>query len=331
MVVDSLETTALEFFSNVGVVEDSGYRTVEVLLDDPVQEFFEGHDHLVLTFSSEVARENPAAQLLSFGSPLLQSMTDASLALGEAAHLYLSGLSLSTGRTLEKVQQHARIPGRVLSVGQEEPYLYHHGLFRFKVSLAAESQEEAFYDLAVDLHSGWTSTKLDEATLRLHASNEPEVFPETRVALELQDAYTRGLGEVEKAIVDWVNNREFSLGNLARTEKAQVAQHYDAMVRRLEASKTRKSANLERIDDRVRSTLADREKRLEDVERKYRLDVEISRVQLAVVSYPKVSLPLLVQQGKEETLAVAAWDSLVHDGYCYFPKRPGSDAAGAAS
>lgn len=112
--VSSLEDVALRFFNHVGVVEPAGYRTVEVLLDDAMRGYFDGRDHLVITFSTEVARENPEAQVLSYGSPLLESMTEASLALGDAAHLYLNGFNLSKGRTLEKVRSTPAFPGTFL-------------------------------------------------------------------------------------------------------------------------------------------------------------------------------------------------------------------------
>ncbi len=320
--VSSLEHTALRFFNKVGLVEPTGYRTIEVLLQDSVQSYFDGQDYLLLTFSSEVARENPEAQLLSYGSPLLDSMTEASLALGDAAHIYLNGLHLSRGRTLEKVRQHVRIPGHVLEVGKEQPYLYHHALFRFKVSLVADIQEEAFYDVAVDLHSGWTTMKLEESMLHLYGSQEPEVFPETNVELGLDDACSSALDELRKEIAPLVQTKELALASEARSEKIQVAQHYQSMVERLEAGRSRKGANLERIEDRIRSTMLDRGKRLEDVDRKYRLGVEVSLVQLAVVSYPKIAVPLRVQQGKDQTLGLAAWDSLIHSGYFHILSQP---------
>ena len=90
----------------------------------------------------------------------------------------------------------------------------------------------------------------------------------------------------------------------------------------LKTSKDRKGANLDRIEDKIRSTTLDREMRLEDVERKYRLGVEVALVQLAVVSYPKVIVPVRLEQGKDQKLGVAVWDPLVHQGYFYALSLP---------
>ena len=92
-------------------------------------------------------------------------------------------------------------------------------------------------------------------------------------------------------------------------------QHHQSTVENLEASKGRRGANLERIADKIQSTMLDQKRRLEDVERKYRLGIEVTLVQMAVVSYPKLVVPLRLQQGKDQRLGVAVWDPLVHQGY----------------
>lgn len=311
----SLDSLAMRFFGSVGLVEPAGYRIVEVLLDDSVRPYFGGRDYMVFTTSAEVARENPEAQLLAHGSPLLEAMAEASLALGYAAHFYLNGLNLTRGRTLEKVRQDAPDMGYVLEIGDEEPYLYHHVAFRFKVSLVADGREEAFHDVAVDLHSGWATTKLEDALLRLYGSQEPMLLPETHVELGLNEACGKAMEEVRRAIAPWAQARQLSLRLAAHDEQAQVSQHYQAIVERLEEGKSRKGTNLERIEEKIRSTLADRERRLEDVERKHSLGIEAALVQLAIVSYPKVAVPLLVQQGRAKLPGMAVWDPLVRQGY----------------
>ncbi len=94
-----------------------------------------------------------------------------------------------------------------------------------------------------------------------------------------------------------------------------MVQHYEAMVARLEVGKTRKSADPERIDAKVRATRSDQELRLRDLEKRYQLSLEIDLTQLALVSYLKATVPLRLQQGKQVRLGVAVWDSLTHEGY----------------
>jgi hypothetical protein len=316
-VSNRLDDLAQRFFSTVGLVEPTGYQVTEVLLDDGVKQHFGGRDYLRFTSSVEVAREDGQVEVLAYGSALLESLTEAALAQGYAGQFYLRGLNLTTGRTLEKVRRQTRIPGRIVEAGPEEAFLHHHSAFRFKVALVADSREESFDDVVVDLHSGWATTKLEKAALHLYGSQEPEVFPETPVVSTLGEACSRALEVRQGAIASRVQAKQMSLHTAASEEKGLTINHYQTIIQRLEAGKGRKGANVERIDDKIRGTLLDQDRRLEDLERKYRLGVEVTLVQLAIVSYPKVVVPLLLQQGKDQRPGMAVWDPLIHEGYFY--------------
>ena len=311
-----LDDLARRFFEGVGVVDTVGYRITEVLLGDGVRDYFGGRDYLRFSSSVDVAREHPDVEVLAYGSSLLQALTDAALASGAATHFYLKGLHVTSGRTLQKVAQHARIPGHILATGQEKAFLHHHSAFRFKVALVADGREEALHDVAVDLHSGWT-TRWDWSALELHASTDADFYPETPVLLSLTEACERALVAAQRDFAPAVQAKQLALRSATSQEKAQGEAHYQAIIERLEAGKVRKGANLDRIEDKVRSALLDKQHRLQDVERRYQLGVEVTLAQLAIVSYPKLTVPLLLLQGKEKRTAVAVWDPLVHQGYCY--------------
>jgi hypothetical protein len=329
-VSERLDDLARTFFATVGLVESGGYQVTEVLLHDRVREHFGGRDYLRFTPSREVAREDAQAEVLTFGSTLLEAMTRAAVALGQTGHFYLEGVNLTTGRTLEKVRQHTRIPGHVLEAGVEEPYLHHHAVFRFKVALVAEAREESFENVAVDLHSGWVTTALEKAALEVHGPPKSEVLPETAVVLTLSDACRLALEARRGAIASRVRERQLSLRPAATEERSQITDHYQTIIWRLEAAKTRKGANRGRIDDKIRAAALDQQRRLQDLDRKYQVSVEVSLVQMAVVSYPKVAVPLMVQQGKELRPGMAVWDPLVHEGYFHF-LRLDSESRGTES
>jgi hypothetical protein len=69
------------------------------------------------------------------------------------------------------------------------------------------------------------------------------------------------------------------------------------------------------LDARVRATRADLELCLHDLEKRYRLGMEIKLIQLALLSYLKAVVPLRLQQGKEIRSGMAIWDSLTRQGY----------------
>lgn len=312
---EGLEGLSARFFGTVGLVAPAGYHTLEVLLEEDIRSRFGGRDHLLLAFSPDAAKENPDSELLTYGSPLLDTIVDVASARGNTAHLYLRDLRASTGRTLEKVKSHTRLPGHIVEVGEEQGFLYHHALFRFKVSLIGNEREEVFHDVAVDLHTGWAAPGPGEQILRFYASSEPMVCREIRASLSLSDACMIALERLKRTLETQVKAHEDDLKASCRIEMKQVAEHYHAIVARLEAGKARKGTNIDRLDDKIRATQEDRERRLKDVDKRYQLRMELALTQVSLVSYLKTTVPVRLQQGKETKLGLAIWDSLVHEGY----------------
>lgn len=312
---ENLESLARRFLSTVGVAEPAGYRTIEVLLDERVQPFFGGREHLRLAFSPEAAREHPEAELVTYGSSFLDTMAEIAILEGNALHLRLNGLSPTTGRTLEKVRAQARLPGHLLEAGDERILQFHHAFFRFKISLTGEEREELFQDVAVDLHTGWTTARMDAQTLRLCSSGETVTRKELGLRLSLRQAYLAASRKLEEEMAPQAKAYEEDLKVALQADQRQVTEHYETLIARMEAGKTHKGADPERLEAKIQATRADLQLRLQDLEKRYRLGWEINLMQLALVSYPKAAVLLRLQQGKEIKAGVAIWDSLIRQGY----------------
>lgn len=312
---DPLEALVTRFFSSAGLVEPAGYRTIAVLLDGAAQPYFGGREYLTLAFSPETAREHPDAELVTYGSPLLDTVAEVAGDRGDLAHFYLNALHPSTGRTLEKVRAHARLSGHLLEAGKEQILLFHHALFRFKVSLVGEEREEFFRDVAVDLHTGWATFRLGESLLQLYGAGEATACPELKLQFGLEQALHTAVERLQNDIAPLARGHEERLRAACLSEQKQTKEHYQAMVARLEAGKSRKGADPDRIDAKVRATRADEARRLQDLECRFQLSQEVTLSQLALVSYPKATVPLRLQRGKEVAMGAAIWDSLAEDGY----------------
>ncbi len=312
---ERLESLANRFFTTVGVVEPAGYRTIEVVLDESVQPYFGGHEYLFLAFSPEAAHEHAGAEVLTYGSPLLDTMAEVAIARGTAVHFYLKSPRPTTGRTLEKVRAQVRLPGHLMDIEEEQLMLFHHALFRFKLSFIGEEREEVFQDVSVDLHTGWATRGLEEQTLRSYGSTEAAFGRELGLHLSLAQACETAISTLQGSMAAQVSDHQALLRTACLAEKKQVLEHYQTSIARIEAGKTRKGADVERLDARIRATQVDQEMRLQDLEKRYELSLELTLTQLALVSYLKAVVPLRIQQGKEVYSGVAVWDSLTQEGY----------------
>jgi len=314
-VVENLESLASRFFATVGIVEPAGYHAIEVLLDERTQTSFGGRERLRLAFSPEAAHEHSDAELVTYGSSFLDTVTELATARGNTVHMYLNGLNPTVGRTLEKVRGQVRIPGHLLEVGEEQLLLFHHALFDFKVSLIGEEREEFFQNVMVDLHTGWTSSRIDEQSLRLCSSGQPVASREMDLLLSMVQAYHTAQVKLREDLVPQIKTHEEDLKTACQVEQKQVSEHYQTMIARIEDGKTHKGSDTEHLNARMRAIHADQELRLQDLEKRYRLVIEITLTQLALVSYLKAAVPLRLQQGKEIRSGMAIWDSFIRQGY----------------
>jgi hypothetical protein len=312
---ETLESLVSRFLSTAGIVDSAGYRTIEVLPDEEAQPYFGGLDHLKLAFSPEAFHENPDAELVTYGSSFLDKLDTLASIRGKTTHFYLRGLIPTTGRTLEKVLGQVRMPGHIMDSGVEQLLLFHHAFLRFKVSLIGEEREEMFFEKAVDLHTGWTTTGVNEQSLHLFIGGEMPVKKELALRLSLAQAYQNAR---EKLLVDLsplIKSYQENLTAAYLSERKQVSEHYEALLEKIETGKNHKGADVERLESKARATRADLALRLQDLEKRYRLGLEIKLNQIAMVSYLKAAVPLRLQQGKAIRPFVAIWDSLTRQGY----------------
>jgi hypothetical protein len=314
-VAENLDSLTGRFFATAGIVSPAGYQAIEVLLDKWAQPYFGGREYLLLAFSPEAAHEHREAELITYGNPLLDNMTEAANTRGDTAHFHLGYLNPTTGRTLEKVRAQVHISGHIVETGKERVSLFHHAIFRFKVSLLGEEREEFFRDIAVDLHLGWTTNKIDSETLRLNMAPGPAAGRGMELRLSLAGAFQKAVERMRGDLKPPVAAYQARLAAAGQAEQKQVSEHYDALIARLEAGKGRKGADPVRLDARIRATRADKALRLDDLQKRYELGIEIRPVQAALVSYLKAVVPLSIQQGKEIKQNVAVWDALTHEGY----------------
>src|ERR1700757_2356582 len=147
-----LESFVTHFYTSIGsVVEQVGYKTIEVLIPEGYKKYFGGKDHLKLTFEGDVSREDPESELITFGSSVLDTIIELSRNMGKISHLYITDLIITTGRTLEKVSKYLNLRGLHIKRVEERVFLYHHILFRFRISFTTDEKEEEFSAIAVDL------------------------------------------------------------------------------------------------------------------------------------------------------------------------------------
>jgi len=128
-------------------------------------------------------------------------------------------------------------------------------------------------------------------------------------------SYHAAQEKLREDLVPQIKLHEEELKIACQVEQKQVSEHYQTMIARIEDGKIHKGSDPEHLNARIRAIHADQELRLQDLEKRYQLVIEITLTQLALVSYLKAAVPLRLQQGKEIRSGMAIWDSFTRQGY----------------
>ena len=158
------------------VVEEAGYEPVEALLDGELSPIFK--EHLLLAFDSEVARENPSAILVTYGSAFLDEVAGKAASYGRYTILYGPDPGSKPGGRLER-----EIQDQVEFVRCRPPKVVHQWLeehsyrgFYFRAVFRSYERTEGLIAVVVDGHTGLVAPDFAGWWKGVVATEEPQVI-----------------------------------------------------------------------------------------------------------------------------------------------------------
>src|SRR5437867_1368864 len=140
---DPLETFLIEYADAVGGLADQIEPQVyDVLLPDADQS-------QRIAFDPDALPEHPSAQLLSFGSTLLDAWLLQAHARGRVAIAYLDDVHLHPHALEQRVRRDLVLPDALtLEIQTMRPFYVSHALFWFEVTFVSDEKEQALYPIA---------------------------------------------------------------------------------------------------------------------------------------------------------------------------------------
>lgn len=306
-----LQRYFLDLFQCSGAVtEVAGFSLVEALLPEDIAAVLEVPAHVLLAFDYEVAMENPEAEFVTFGSPLLDKAILLGKNLGKAAKKYAAPEHLTVPpNMLEKVEK------RVDFVRCRKPSLLSASLLRceyirfdFTVRFLSDEKQEAIYPVLVDtLAAREVSYQMDWLkSIFFAAEVEPlgQIPPGShcgygkayQIAKDgLSQAVEKDLADFRQRMAGYLQGEEKRLQAYYVGTKAEISRRMS----RLDAGDPRR----QKLEQKMAATEADYQKRLKDVRNKFQVAVEAELDSLVVYVLPKVKLQVQVQH-KTQTAVV---------------------------
>ena len=286
-----------------------------------------------IAFDPEALAEHPSAQLLTFGSTLLDEWLAQAQVRGRIAVACLDDLNLRPHGLEQRVRRELIIPGTLsLPVQSVRPLYVGHAVFWFEATFISDEKEQALYLLAVDRHYGRQVRYLDalldrerEAHARPSANGRLAdlrrwPYPDAP-ARALDMCYRTAVQAVGRTLSAEVHTRRHQLLKQVATQSDRMRRYYADL--RAELGE-RLARSAERGDEteslRLRLAALDREQalRLDELQRKSVLRVQLQLINLLHIKAPRlfVTCRLSPVEGKRSSAFRAqpltvTWDPLV--------------------
>ncbi|MBI5302120.1 MAG: hypothetical protein HY868_08290 [Chloroflexi bacterium] len=310
---DPLEQFLIEYVDAVGGLADEIEPQVYDVLTP------EADKPLRVAFDPDALPEHPSAQLLTFGSALLDDLLTRAQTRGQIGLAFLDDAHLSPHALAQRVTRDLVLPAAItLRIENIRPLYVTHTLFWFEVTYLGDEKEQALYPIAIDRYYGRQVRRLDDLL-------EGERFTETRrwtfadaKALPLDRAYLDARDAIVRTVRAEVHARQHQTQTRLVEQTERMKRYYADLRAELIERIERATARGDETESlRLRQDALNREEalRLDELARKAQLRVQLKLVNLLHVKIPRLFISTHVTAKQIPTIHPASltltWDPLV--------------------
>lgn len=319
----SLEELVLGYCRQVGgLVEPPTYGVYEVLLPDDVAERWGIGPHQRFAFSADMEE----ATSLHYGHTLVETIVEELRLRTANGRFFINNIRLEKPKLYEVIEKAISLPNaKMFPIPSTalQVQMHHYVQLNFKVSLIADEKRELILPLWMDLQGGYAINSADiERGAMLDMENRfPNIEPaalywlderplSSKTFLALLD---RARLSVAHELGDTLSNLQKRLQRLLELDRARLNDYYDDLRKDVER-------RLHKVEDDRRLALeakleaiaTERQSKLEDVEQKYHLRIQLELLNLAVIAQPKVDLNVEIRKRTASVKRRVTWDPLLH-------------------
>lgn len=295
----------LRYAESEGALHEQVGATTAVLLPETLRTEFGLPEELSVTADPEVAREDDAL-LLAPGHALLNGAAERVLDRGDVGRVTLAWPSASmpsADALVERLREQVTVGhGRIDTAGEPPaagylPVLRVGALVTYTVTLDDRFQERQ--ETWVDATTGLPLTARNTRALSLAARSE--ALAHRVIAADRAAAASAAQAALEQAAGARLTVLASQSRTTRETEVARIQDYYRAALESL--ARRRATAPPDRhamLDSRAAATKAERDRRLAEVDEKFRGSVNTRWFRLHEVLVPALTVPVLIRRGRRE-------------------------------
>lgn len=264
-----------------------------------------------LTLDPETLEEAPGAELVTFGSPVLEELIGLATASGRVACGFLTVPATASQEVRQRLVRSFRWIDVSWAPETARPWWLASAVFLFRARYRSDACEEELHEIAVSLGDCRILRRLVPAIERYRLTPDPpDAWP---MVAELPPgvAYGAARDELQRRLLSPLGMRRRELEARLARESGRAIAYYDELVREVtEQLSPLPAATPERtrLEGRRTAIRLERASRVAELRAKYRLELEI-----ALLSVLRLHLPRLVFRGvaagkRDRALLTLVWD-----------------------
>lgn len=279
------------------VIEETGYELAEALLPDELAAQFK--DHMLLAFDYEVARENPSASFVTYGSPLLDAVARLAARYGRCTALYCPDPGQNPGRRFDR-----EIANRLEFLRCRPPSVVYQWMaghvfwgFYFRTVFRSYERTEELVAVVVDGYSGLPVPGFERWWGTVAPAEEPQYQLPQAESLPISALYRSACREAERKAGESALAFQRQASGRMAGEVAKVSDYYGQMARELEKKMgaAEDPAKKDRLARQLEATRLDWQRREKDTAGRYAVEVELRLDHLVAYHLPRMHIKLELQ------------------------------------
>ncbi len=313
------------------VVEPPAYGVHDVLLPDGLAARLgiEAFQRFAFEPATEPAAAGEYVTHLTYGHPLVEQLGALARAQPACAQFAVHGLRLD--RTGLAALARAALPFPNANLVEaphalETRALFRYVRFNFRAALVGDEKHEHLIAVLMDAQTGavaqeFTPSEAHQLTAGPDTSaglpRAPATWtqaPDPLAAAPLRELAERAAQASRQALAEPIAAGQSRAARLLQLDRARLEAYYAGLERDLERrlSRAEDEARRANLDGKLAATRADHTAKLADAQAKHRLRLELDLVNLAVISQPKISLLMRVENRHAAVTRPVVWDPLRH-------------------
>ncbi len=268
-----------------------------------------------LTFDPEALPEHPSAQLVSFGTPLVDRLLNDALQRGRAGQFYMVGLNLQPHDLPARLRRSLQVAPATIQVDRVRALHFPQVVFWFQAAFVSDQKEQIVLPVAVDLHYGREVRHRDELLDPARLAERPSPPLPSARASSLNSGYRLARGQILRSVAALANSRGRELAERCDIQISRLNQYYADLRTELSEQK-RRAHNAEeaatRHTERLAALAREEQTRAAELRQKSVLHVDLRLLQLLRIEQPKL-LVTVVLSAPDHTPGrlEAVWDPLL--------------------